>query len=656
MSESSDTSANTDSEQKPADALALGGWRDLCRPAPLVALAWALFQLLIFVWPDMDIMVRRAGHVAFATALTFLLMGRMTGFTPGRWFYRALACIALLPPIYIFIELDRIYDRIVQLDPVLIGDYVFACAMLGLLLVAALRRAGLGMFVLAVVFIAYQLFGGNMPGVLGHNMSGFSTFIDVLFLTERGIFGIPTAVSAEIVFYFILFAGIFDAYGGGQLIVDLAMRLTGRQVGGPAKASVIASGLTGSVSGSAVANVMSTGIFTIPLMRRVGYNSTFAAATESVASTGGQILPPVMGAGAFIMANFLQIPYQEVVLAALVPALLYFASLLFVVHYRARRDEISTLDADEVGDWRVALKARWHLLVPLIWLVVVIVSGLAVAEAAVQASILTVVIGTLRRGTRQRPLEIIQALVRTSERALSVALPCAVASVIVAVIAFTGLGTKFTSLIVAMSSGSLALALILSALGSLVLGAGMPTTSAYIMAAVLIAPALVNFGLDPTVAHLFVFYISIMSMVTPPVALAAYAASTISGSRPGPTGWWAFYLATPALAIPFAFTLHPELVTWSSASGLAWALLQVVTACWALAVAVPGWLGRSLHWAERGMFAGAGIACFLPLMWLSIAGFFVLAALVGVIRLGASSSGAAAGSASNERQRRGQSR
>ncbi|HKJ95192.1 MAG TPA: TRAP transporter fused permease subunit, partial [Gammaproteobacteria bacterium] len=347
----------------------------------------------------------------------------------------------------------------------------------------------------------------------------------------------------------------------------------------------------------------------------------------AVASTGGQILPPVMGAGAFIMANFLQIPYRDVVLAAIVPALLYFASLLFVVHYRARLDGIRTLETDQISDWRAALKARWHLLIPLVWLAVVIVSGLAVADAAVQASVLTIVLGTLRRSTRCGPLQVVQALVRTSERALSVALPCAVASIIVAVIAFTGLGTKFTALVVHLSAGSLALALVFAAIGSLVLGAGMPTTSAYVMAAVLVAPALVKLGVDPLVAHLFVFYISIMSMVTPPVALAAYAASTISGSRPGATGWWAFYLALPALVIPFAFVLHPALVIWTSVPALAWALVQVIAACWAFAVLVPGWLGRPLGMVERVLFAVGGIACFLTSPALSAAGFALLAIL-----------------------------
>lgn len=603
-------------------------WSELLAPVPLVALAWTAFQVAIYLWPEMDLMVRRSGHVAFATALALLVAEGSGAPVWRRYLFRAGAAVALAPPLYLWLELDRVYDRIVQLDPLLWSDYAVAGALLVLLLEVVRRRAGLGMCLLGVGFIAYQLLGSHLPGVLGHNVSDVATFFDILLLTERGLFGIPTAVSAEIVFYFILFAAVFDVYGGGQLIIELAMRLTGRQVGGPAKASVVASAITGSVSGSAVANVMSTGIFTIPLMRRVGYSRTFAGATEAVASTGGQILPPVMGAGAFIMANFLQVPYREVVLAALIPAIAFFASLLLVVHYKARRDGIAAMGADEVGDWRVVLRARWHLLIPLVWLAVVIVSGIAVADAAVQACLLTIVLGTLRGTTRQRPIAVVLALVRTAERALSVALPCALASVIVSVIAFTGLGTKFTSFVVFLSDGNLALALVLAALASLVLGAGMPTTSAYVMAAVLVAPALVLLDVPAIVAHLFVFYVSIISMVTPPVALAAYAASTIAESRPGTTGWWALYLAVPGLIVPFAFVVHPELVVWGAPLELGWALVQIATACWAFSVLVPGWLYRSLRASERGLFAIGGVACFLPQTAASLAGFALLAGLV----------------------------
>ncbi|MDN3516529.1 TRAP transporter fused permease subunit [Aquisalimonas lutea] len=618
-----------DTEARQEDERLLVRWRDFIRPVPLIALAWVAFQVALFVWPEIDLMVRRSGHIAFATALALCIVARdaSDGARIKGWCYWGLAGLALLPPLYLLSQLERIYYRIVELDPVLIGDFAVAILAIGLLLEAVRRRAGIGMFILAAFFIVYQLLGPYLPGVLGHRIAGFDTFVEIMLLTERGILGIPTAVSANIVFYFILFAAVFDVFGGGRLIIELAMRLTGRQIGGPAKASVVASAMTGSVSGSAVANVMSTGIFTIPLMRRVGYTPTFAAATEAVASTGGQILPPVMGAGAFVMAHFLQVPYRDVVFAALLPALAFFVSLLLVVHYRARLDNVATLKLEEVGDWRAMLRERWHLLIPLVWLAVIIVSGLGVAEAAVQATALTIILGTARRTTRQRPLQVVTALVRTGERALSVALPCAAASLIVSVISMTGLGTKFTGMVVTLSEGNLSIAMILAGLASLVLGAGMPTTSAYIMAATLVAPALVTLSVEPMVAHLFVFYMSIISMVTPPVALAAYAASTVADTSPSATGWRALYLAIPGLIIPFAFVLHPALVVWGSLPDVAWAVIQVVVACWAFTVMVSGWLNRPLGGLERGLFAAGGVASIIPVFVVSLAGFSLLVAL-----------------------------
>ena len=610
-------------------------WTALIRPVYLVALGWALFQIAIFIWPTIDLMVRRCGHISFAVALALLVLRDRASSTPLRWGYLLAALAALTPPLYLAAELDRIYDRITELDPVLPGDIGFASLLLVLLLIVTWRYVGLGMALLGGGFIAYQLFGGAIPGVLGHNVAGFDLFIDILFLTERGLFGVPTAVSAEIVFYFILFAAIFDVYGGGRLIIDLALRLTGQQTGGPAKAAVVASALSGSVSGSAVANVMSTGIFTIPLMRRTGYPPTFAAAGEAIASTGGQITPPVMGAGAFIMADFLHIAYTTIVFAALIPALLYFTGLFIAVHIKARLDGITALDSSEQVSLGGELRRKGHLLLPLAVLVGLIVSGFAIVDAAIYASVLAVVLGNLFSATRQPLLILIEALIKTSQRALSVAIPCAIASIIVSVISFTGLGTKFTSFIVHLASGTLWLAVGLAALGSLILGAGMPTTSAYIMAAVLIAPALVQLGTEPLVAHLFVFYLAIISMITPPVALAAYAASTIAETPANRTGWMAFRIALPLVLIPFTFILQPALITWVSAGALAWALVQALVMIWAFTIAIIGWLDRPLSIAERLLFTLIGVGCVWPITWLSIVAIVIGAAvaLIGYRRL-----------------------
>lgn len=601
-------------------------WQGCFKAETFTALAWAAFQIAILLWPTIDILIRRSGHVGFAIALALVLSVRGDKLNWKKWLSYIMALTALVPAFYLATQLDRIDDRIAEIDPVIWTDWLFGCLLFGLLLEASRRVVGAGLCILVLLFVAYQLLGSYIPGILGHRMEGVTLFMDIIFLSERGVFGIPTGISAEVVFYFVLFAAIFDVYGGGRLIIELAIALTGRSVGGPAKAAVVASGIMGSVSGSAVANVMSTGIFTIPLMKRVGYEPRFAASVEAVASTGGQIMPPVMGAGAFIMANFLQTPYRNIVIAATLPAVLFFIGLLVVVHLRARLQALPTLKEGEIAPIGPILRSSWHMLIPLVWLATMIVWGFAVTDATLQASLLTIVIGTLRKSSRKKPIAIIESLAQAANRSISVALPCALASIIVMVISFTGLGTKFSGIIVDFSQEILWLALLCGGIGSLIMGAGMPTTSAYIMSAVLIAPALIRLDVLPIVAHLFVFYMAILSMLTPPVALAAYAAATVAETDPGSTGWSAFRLAIPGIIIPFAFVLHPDLILWDSFWGTLQALIITLVSVVFAAIAIVGWFGRPLGWMPRvvaGVLVGA---VFLPNSL--AAGFAVLALLM----------------------------
>jgi TRAP transporter 4TM/12TM fusion protein len=419
---------------------------------------------------------------------------------------------------------------------------------------------------------------------------------------------VPTAVSVRLVFYFILFAAVFETFGGGQMIIDLSLALTGARKGGPAKAAVLSSGLMGSVSGSAVANVMSTGIFTIPLMKRIKYNPLFAAGVEAVASTGGQIMPPVMGAAAFVMADYLQLPYGKVVIAAVLPALLYFICILICVDLEARRQDLPLIEKKDVpGVWQT-LKTSGHMLIPLVWLVYRIVAGFDVTTLMIEVILLTIAIGTLRPSSRVGGAQIIMSFVTAAQRSINVAVPCALASLIVSVIAFTGLGTKFTSIILAVAGDEVAIMLVLAMVATLILGAGMPTTSAYIMGAVLIAPALIEFGMNPVICHFFVFYFAIMSMLTPPVALSAYAAATIAETSPAKTGWQALRLALPGFIIPYAFVIHPGLLLIGPIEGTLLGLFSVIIGLICVAIAVTGWFFKPLSMAERGlvMVAAAG--------------------------------------------------
>ncbi len=608
-----------------ADRSRLAAWPDLLKPVHLIALAWSLAQIAFVLWPQIDTLTQRALHVSFAVALAFALLGEGRG-RAGRRVHLALAALAMAPGVYIAAQADYLMGgRIPGLDEVTLADYALGLTLIVLLFEASRRYLGLGLTVFAAIFVAYFFLGPWLPGVLGHRYSGLERFIDTEFLSLQGLYGVPTGVSVSTVFYFILFAAVYDVFGGGKMIIDLALALTGRRVGGPAKAAVVSSGMLGSVSGSAVANVMSTGIFTIPLMRRVGYTPRFAGAVEAAASTGAQLVPPVMGAAAFIMADFLQTPYQTIVLAAIVPAIAYYLALLLMVDLEARKRGTPVLDETGATPLRQTLLERGHLLLPLGWLVWRIVSGYPVEAAAIEASVATAMVGTLRAATRRSPLSMVEALVLAAERSVTVALPCALAGIVVAVIAFTGVGTKFTSFIVAVAAGQVALLLVLAMVASLVLGAGMPTTSAYIMAAILLAPGLASVGVEPLVAHFFIFYFAILSMVTPPVALAAYAAAAITRASPSETGWQAFVLSLPGFIIPFAAVMHPGILLIGSPLDTVWGLVNVLIGFAGIGVGVIGWLFRPLPRWARAYFVGVGILTTLPGIVVSIASIALLA-------------------------------
>ena len=619
-----------DSEATEASALPLRSWADLLQVAALIALAWTLAQIAFVLWPHIDTLSQRALHTGFGVALAFALFGRKAP-TPGaRYLLNALGLLAFIPTLYVVWNAQFITGGRVQgLDPVLPLDFAMGLLLIALLFEAGRRVLGWGLAAFVALLVAYFFAGPHLPGEMAHRYSGLANFVDTQFLSLHGIFGTPVGVSASTVFYFILFAAVYDIYGGGRMIIELAFALTGRAVGGPAKAAVVSSGLLGSVSGSAVANVMSTGIFTIPLMNRVGYSPRFAGAVEAAASTGGQLVPPVMGAAAFIMADYLQMPYQTIVLAAILPALVYYVALLLMVDLKARADGLQKDLAVDARPLRAVLAARGHLLLPLIWLVYRIVAGYPVENAALEACAGTLLVGSLRAGTRRGLRPLAESLVVAAERSVSVALPCALAGVVVAVIAFTGLGTKFTGLMIWAAGGSLVVLLVLTMLASLVLGTGMPTTSAYIMAAVLLAPALISVGAEPLTAHFFIFYFAILSMVTPPVALAAYAAASISRASPSETGWTAFALCLPGFLIPFAAVVHPGLLLIGDRLDALWGLFNASLGFVGISVALIGWLFRPVSPAWRAYFAVVGLATLLPDVTTTVACIVLLAGGAG---------------------------
>lgn len=627
-----------DSEATESSDLTLQRWSQLLEPAMLIALAWTLAQIAFVIWPSIDTLQQRSLHVGFAVALAFAMFGRKEQGLGKRVAYYIAAVLSFLPPLYIALNADFLTaERIQGLDPVTTADYTLGILLIVALVIAGRRLLGWGLTLFVLMFLAYFFVGPYLPGELAHRYSGLERFIDTEFLSMHGLFGVPIAVSVTTVFYFVFFAAIYDIYGGGRMIIDLAFAMTGRSVGGPAKAAVVSSGMLGSVSGSAVANVMSTGIFTIPLMRRVGYSPAFAGGIEAAASTGGQLVPPVMGAAAFIMADYLQVPYQTIALAAIVPAILYYVALIWMVDLKARASGFTRQEGMIGKSLGEVMRTRGHMMLPLGWLVYRIVTGYPVQNAALEAIVATVVVGSLFPGTRRTLKTVVESMIVSAERTVTVALPCALAGLVVGIISFTGLGTKFSSLMIMIAGGYVPLLLLLTMFASLVLGAGMPTTSAYIMAAVLLGPALIGAGVEPLVVHFFIFYFAILSMVTPPVALAAYAAASISGGSPNQTSISAFMLSVPGFLIPFAAVLHPGLLLIGDFGGTAWGIANVLLGFLSLGVALVGWIFRPLSPAWRVFFAISGVMTLLPDPMLTLLNVVLLIAAIAWLWRGARS-------------------
>ena len=602
----------------------------LQQPATYVGLAWVAFQVYAVLVGFLPSIIMGAPHLGFALALA--LLGKRT----FRQLRKPLAALdlllalgALASIVYVQSNFRRYELRIPFVDALRPNDVLVGLGVILLTLIVAVRTVGWPMTIVALVFLAYGFAGPLVPGPLAHRGIDLNTFVELDFLSSNGLFGVPLGVSAEVVFYFVLFGVLLERSGGGQLFVDIAYSITGRARGGSAKASVISSALFGTTSGSAVANVVIDGIFTIPLMKRTGFQSHFAAAVEAAASTGGQLMPPVMGAAAFILAQYVGVSYAQVALAAVIPAVLYYVSLYVCIDLEARRLGIRAIPRHELPDVKAGLKARAHLLLPLGVLIFFLARGADVAVAALWASLAVLLVSFLRRTTWLSPARMVDALVSGAREAIAVALPTAVAGLIIGVVVYTGLALKFTAFLQSLASGQLPLALVLVMLACLVLGMGMPTSAAYLMAAILMAPALQALGVQQLAAHLFIFYFGVISMVTPPVALAAFAAASIAGSSMWQTGWTATRLSIAGFLIPFAFVYNPAIILIGPLPETVWRTLTTTVGLVALAAGLVGYLLRALSWPERLVVLAAAALLITPeqitdLVGLALFGGFIL--------------------------------
>jgi len=572
----------------------------ITRIARLILISMAFWHIYVaFVGPP-NPYIMRGVHVALALLLIYITVDRkgVRNDVP-HWSDVIIGLVAMGAALYPSLNLDYITQRFLYVDPVMPMDIVVGITLIVLLLEATRRMLGPMLPVTAILFLAYGLtFTSALPSVI----------LEQLFMTTEGIFGIPIAVSATYMVLFILFGSLVEKMGVGQLFMDFAVAITGRQAGGPAKVACVTSGLFGAVSGSAVANVMTTGTFSIPLMKRMGFRPAFAGAVEAVASTGGQIMPPVMGSAAFVMAEYLGVGYLTVAKYALAPAILFYVALFAAVHFEAKRKGIGSVPKEDQVPLKKVLMDRGHLFAPLVIIITVLMIGYSAPYAALCGIISVVPVAAMRKTTRHYVTvdNFLAALEGGARNVLAIAAACATAGIVVGVIDITGLGLSFSNFVIGASQDKLIIALLLSMVAGIILGMGMPTTPAYIVQVALLVPALVKLGVQVEAAHLFVFYFAILSAITPPVALAVYAANTLSQAKIMEASWAAVKLGATGFIVPFMFVYEPGILMQGTPLNITLVILQATIGVITLAAALQRYFfGQLPIWMSVLLFAAA---------------------------------------------------
>jgi TRAP transporter 4TM/12TM fusion protein len=600
----------------------------------VLSLAWIGFQTYIIVNPAIAPMVQRSLHVMFAVSLVYLFRP-LDGKGLRRVLLRTVDLLAAAAPLaigaYFIRNAGRLQTRIIMIDPVFTADVVLCIVLVVLLLEAVRRTVGWSLLAVVAFFLFYGWFGRLFPAWLNFNGIPVNDYVELLFLSDSGIFGIPVETSLLYVFYFVLFGAIYSAIGGSRLLVEIGLRFTRKQKGGAAKAAVIASGLMGTVSGSAVANVTTTGVFTIPFMIRSGYRRETAGAVEAIASTGGQLMPPIMGVGAFVMAELLGVQYLRIALAAVVPALLFYLSLYFLIDFTARRKGIGSFEFAE-GEGRRKLLPMAYLAVPLLVVVFFIIRGYSPTLAALWGSAAGLAVSFFGRESRLNLGRLAAIINGTGRQAAGVAIPIAAIGIIVGVAIQSNLALKFSSRLIEISGGSLLASLFFIVLGCIILGMGLPTVAAYIMGAIFFVPPLLKFGIQPLAAHFFVFYFSILAMITPPVALASFTAAGLADANVTRTGVHAFIMSLVAFMIPFIFIFNPALLWQGSLTDIV--LLSVFSATGTIiwAGALAGYMGRPLSMPQRLVLGALSLAIILPTpRWVTVLGIVLSLAVIAAI-------------------------
>ena len=592
-----------------------------------IAILFSFFQIYTGLMGVLPAQLQRSIHLTFVFVLVYLLYPSSAKMKKDRfhWIDIALAVLGAIVGLYIAFNYKELVYRA--------GDYMTLDLMIGgiailLVLEGARRVVGLPIAIIASIFLLYAKVGPYLPGFLNHRGYSVERIISHMYYTTEGIIGVPLGVAATFIFLFILFGAFLEKTGIGKFFIDLANSVAGFAAGGPAKVAVITSALEGTISGSSVANTVGSGSFTIPLMKSLGYKPEFAAAVEAAASTGGQIMPPVMGAAAFLMAEFIGVPYMDIAKAATIPALLYFTGIWIMVHFEAKKMGMKGLSKEQLPKLGKVLKERGYLFLPLIGIIYFLVEGSTPIKAALYGLGLAIAASFIRKDTRITFKGFFEALEAGARNALGVSVACACAGIIVGTITLTGLGLKLGNGLVGLSGGNLILTLIFTMISSLILGMGAPTTANYIITSTIAAPAIVMLGVPVLAAHMFTFYFGIIADITPPVALAAFAGSAIAKSDPLKTAVQASKLAIAAFIIPYVFVFNPALLLIDTTPiQVIQIVITSILGMVGIGAAMEGYFITHAGKLERVFFLIGGLLLVDPGAMTDVIGFVLLAAL-----------------------------
>lgn len=596
----------------------------------LIGFIMSIYQIWSVLFAKIDPINQMSLHLSFILILTFFLYTFTGKSKPSDRLKSVdimLAVLAAACGVYFTIHADRIATRMVGVDVLSTLDIFFGLALVLLCIEAARRTIGLSIISVAVVFIAYALFGHHLNGTLYHHKIEAVVLLDHLAYSFNGLWGSPISVAASFVFIFILFGAFLQKSGAGEFFFQLSVSLAGRTRGGPAKIAVIASAFFGSISGSPTANVVTTGAFTIPMAKKIGYSSRFSAAIEACASTGGSFLPPIMGSSAFLMAAVTGIPYTTIAFAAILPALLYFLSLFSMVHFEALRLDLPKVDTKDLPKLTHVLKSGWFHFLPVIILVSFLLQGYSPSRTGVYGIISIIIVSLFRKNNRMKLSQMVEAMADGAKSAIPISTACAMAGLVIAGIMTTGLGGKLNSIILSMTSGQLLPSLILIMIMCIILGMGMPVAAAYVLTAMLAAPTLIGLGISPLAAHLFIVYFSIVSAITPPVAVAAFAAAGIADSNPTGVGFEAVRLGLASFVIPFMFVFNSALLLDGTVLEILIVTLLSVGGILTLGCGIVGYFYQKVNMLERLILISAGLFMVFPSLIFNLIGIILVVIL-----------------------------